>query len=74
MNDKLGRFFLRSLCVISLSVGVGVCAFQEIGVCATNKPSADTDALAAAQNFEKAFQQVVEQVKPAVVSITSVKV
>ncbi|MEK6738669.1 MAG: DegQ family serine endoprotease [Planctomycetota bacterium] len=74
MNDKSGRFFLRSLCVISLSVGVGVCAFQEIGVCATNKPSADTDALAAAQNFEKAFQQVVEQVKPAVVSITSVKV
>ena len=59
---------------MSLCVGVGICAFQETGFCTTNKPSSDADALAAAQNFEKAFQQVVEQVKPAVVSITSVKV
>ena len=41
---------------------------------AANKQVADTDDVAAAQRFEKVFEQVVDQVKPAVVSITSVKV
>jgi serine protease Do len=62
--------------VFSFCAGIGICLPRETTLYAANKQAdeSDKDALATARHFEHVFEQVVEQVKPAVVSITSVKV
>ncbi len=76
MLHKLEKFYLRLFLVFGLCVGIGVCFPHETMLYAANKQpnESDKDALATAQHFEHVFEQVVDQVKPAVVSITSVKV
>ncbi len=75
MIHRLKRFYLRPLLVFSFCAGIGVCLPHETPVYAVAKQtsSADADALTTAQQFEHVFENVVNQVKPAVVSITSVK-
>lgn len=77
MGNKLGKFYLRPLFVVAFSLCFGIGMYLSYGtvVCAANKQTheADTDALATAVHLEHVFQNVVNQVKPAVVSITSVK-
>src|SRR3989339_454809 len=74
MFNKLRRVSLYSLLVFGFCVAISNCLPDKTTLYAANKQVADTDDIAAAQRFEKVFEQVVEQVKPAVVSITSVKV
>ena len=76
MIHKVEKFYLRLLLVFGMCVGIGICLPRETTLYAANKQpnESDKDALATAQHFEHVFEQVVEQVKPAVVSITSVKV
>ena len=74
MFNKLRRVSLYSLLVFGFCVAISNCLPDKTTLYAANKQVVDTDDVAAAQRFEKVFEQVVEQVKPAVVSITSVKV
>lgn len=76
MLHKGKNFYLRLLLVFGFFAGIGICLPRETTLYAANKQAneSDKDALAMAQHFEHVFEQVVEQVKPAVVSITSVKV
>lgn len=76
MIDKGEKLFLRLLFVFSFCAGIGMSLPRETTLHAANKQTneSDKDALATAQHFEHVFEQLVEQVKPAVVSITSVKV
>jgi len=74
MFNKLRRVGLYSLLVFGFCVAISNCLPDKTTLYAANKQVVDTDDVAAAQRFEKVFEQVVEQVKPAVVSITSVKV
>src|SRR5574337_814542 len=76
MIHKVEKFYLRLLLVFGVCVGISICLPRETTLYAANKQpnESDKDALATAQHFEHVFEQVVEQVKPAVVSITSVKV
>ncbi|GAN32710.1 MAG: DegQ family serine endoprotease [Candidatus Brocadia sp. AMX2] len=76
MIDKGEKLFLRLLFVFSFCAGIGMSLPRETTLYAANKQTneSDKDALATAQHFEHVFEQLVEQVKPAVVSITSVKV
>ena len=74
MFNKAGKFYLRFLLVLGFCVATSICLSGKTTLYAANKQIADSDDIATAQRFEKVFEQVVEQVKPAVVSITSVKV
>src|SRR3990167_4279385 len=74
MFNKAGRFYLYFLLVSGFCVATSFCFPGKTTLYAASKQIADSDDVAVAQRFEKVFQQVVEQVKPAVVSITSVKV
>jgi len=74
MFNKAGRFYLYFLLVSGFCVATSICFPGKTTLYAASKQIADSDDVAVAQRFEKVFQQVVEQVKPAVVSITSVKV
>lgn len=76
MLDTWKTFYLRLFLVVGFCVGVGVCISSETTLHAANKQTneSDKEALATAQYFEHVFEQVVDQVKPTVVSITSVKV
>ena len=74
MFNKAGKFYLYFLLVSGFYVATSNCLPDKTTLYAANKQVADTDDVAAAQRFEKVFEQVVDQVKPAVVSITSVKV
>lgn len=75
MIHKVERLCLRLFFVLGLCVGISICLPQETRVSAANKQTndADADALNTAMHFEHVFETVVNQVKPAVVSITSVK-
>ena len=74
MFIKSGKYYLGSLLAFVFCVGISIFPFHETSLCASNnKQTTDSDNLATALNFEKVFEQVVDQVKPAVVSITSVK-
>lgn len=74
MLNKLSRLPFYSLLIFGFCIAAGNCLSGKATLHAANKQIADTEDIAAAQRFEKVFEQVVEQVKPAVVSITSVKV
>jgi len=74
MFNKAGKFYLRFLLVLGFCVATSICLSGKTTLYAANKQIADSDDVATAQRFEKVFEQVVEQVKPAVVSITSIKV
>src|SRR3989337_67356 len=74
MFNKAGKFYLRFLLVLGFCVATSICLSGTTTLYAANKQIADSDDIATAQRCEKVFEQVVEQVKPAVVSITSVKV
>ncbi|OHB41311.1 MAG: serine protease [Planctomycetes bacterium RIFCSPLOWO2_12_FULL_39_13] len=74
MFIKSGKYYLGSLLAFVFCVGISIFSSHETSLCASNnKQTTDSDNLATALNFEKVFEQVVDQVKPAVVSITSVK-
>ena len=75
MIHTVERLYLRFLFVLGLCVGISICLPQETRVSAANKQTndSDADALNTALHFEHVFETVVNQVKPAVVSITSVK-
>jgi len=64
---------LRIVCILSLFAGIHLFLSKESFLFASNKVSIDPSGIDTARSFEKVFSQVVEQVKPAVVSITSVK-
>lgn len=55
--------------VFSFFIGAGICLTNTYSLYASGK----TEGLDSVQQLEKVFEQVVEQVKPAVLSITSVK-
>src|SRR3989304_2408600 len=74
MFNKLRSVSLYSLLVFSFCVAISNCLPNQTTLYAANKQVADTDDIAAAQRFEKVLEQVVKKIKPAVVSITSVKV
>ena len=74
MFNTVRRFCLHFLLISGFCVATSICLSGKTTLYAANKQIADSDDVAAAQRFEKVFEQVVEQVKPAVVSITSVKV
>ncbi|MDN3512938.1 MAG: DegQ family serine endoprotease [Candidatus Brocadia sp.] len=75
MIDTSERFYLRILLVFGFCAGISMCLPRETMLYAASKQinTANTDALSTAQHFEHIFETVVNQVKPAVVSITSVK-
>lgn len=75
MIYKTEGLCLRFLFVLGMCVGISICLPQETRVSAANKQTndSDADALNTAMHFEHVFETVVNQVKPAVVSITSVK-
>lgn len=75
MIHTLERFYLRFIFVFGFCAGISLCVPHETKLYAANKQTndADVDALATAQHFEHVFETVVNQVKPTVVSITSVK-
>src|SRR3990172_12823277 len=74
MFNKSQRFCFHFLLVLGFCVAISNFLLGKTPLYAANKQIADTGDIATAQRFEKVFEQVVEQVKPAVVSITSVKV
>ncbi len=73
MLNKARSNCIRILCILGIFAGINLCLPQKSIIFASNKTNSDTSVVEAAQSFEKIFAQVVEQVKPAVVSITSVK-
>ena len=75
MYNKLRSLGLRSILIFGVCGGITIPLSVKATVFAANKQTTeiDQDALAAAQRFENVFAGVVNQVKPAVVSITSVK-
>ena len=74
MFNTVGRFYLHFLLVSGFCVATSICLSGKTTLYAANKQIADSEDISTAQRFEKVFEQVVEQVKPAVVSITSIKV
>lgn len=74
MIHRLERFFIRPLLVLGFCAGIGI-HLPHTTLYAAEKQinEADTEALTIAQHFEHVFENVVNKVKPAVVSITSVK-
>lgn len=75
MTHSSKRFYLRLFFIFSLCVGVTMCSFLNTKSYAANKQVSETSAeeLSTALHFEHVFENVVNQIKPAVVSITSVK-
>lgn len=76
MLQKVEKSYLHPLLVFGFCVGISACClFPAMPSYASGKQTneSNTEALAAAQQFEHVFENVVNQVKPAVVSITSVK-
>ena len=74
MSSKSVGFFPSFLLAFAFCAGISVCLPREALLYASSdKQTTNASDLAAAQNFERVFEQVVDQVKPAVVSITSVK-
>ncbi|MGQ3685621.1 MAG: DegQ family serine endoprotease [Candidatus Loosdrechtia sp.] len=77
MVCKLKKRCFRSLLVLGVCVGLSMGAYHKPALYAESRKSDEADADAAALNtalhFEHVFENVVNQVKPAVVSITSVK-
>lgn len=77
MVHKLKKFCLRPLFIFGLCAGASICMSYGSNLHAASKPviadEADEDALNTALHFEHVFESVVNKVKPAVVSITSVK-
>ncbi|MBV6518832.1 MAG: serine protease [Candidatus Brocadia sp.] len=69
------RSYIRFLFIFSFCVGLSMCFFHNTKTYAANKQVSETSAeeLNTALHFEHVFENVVNQVKPAVVSITSVK-
>ncbi len=63
------------LFMFSFCLGIGICLSQITNTYAANKQASETttEQLNTALHFEHVFENVVNQVKPAVVSITSVK-
>ncbi|KAB2836795.1 MAG: DegQ family serine endoprotease [Candidatus Brocadia sp.] len=63
------------LFMFSFCLGIGICLSQITNTYAANKQTSETttEQLNTALHFEHVFENVVNQVKPAVVSITSVK-
>ncbi|OHB98366.1 MAG: serine protease [Planctomycetes bacterium RIFCSPLOWO2_12_38_17] len=72
MFKKLHKFIPGYLLSVSLFTGIGIYLPFEAELYATEKQT-NSDELTAALQFEKVFERVVDQIKPAVVSITSVK-
>src|SRR5574337_1546619 len=75
MLQKIEKPYLYPLLVFGFCVGISACLFPAMPSYASSKQTneSNTEALATAQQFEHVFENVVNQVKPAVVSITSVK-
>jgi len=74
MIHKAEKVFVHALLVLGFCVGIGLFLFHPAPSYAIEKSAVNSEDLASALHFEKVFEQVVDQVKPAVVSITSVKV
>ncbi len=75
MIYRLKRYGVRHLFILSVCIGMSMCWSQTTKTFAANKQASETTAeeLSTALHFEHVFENVVNQVKPAVVSITSVK-
>ncbi|MCF6158183.1 MAG: DegQ family serine endoprotease [wastewater metagenome] len=75
MVRKLEKFCLRPLLVLGFCIGMGVHIPHGSALYAGDSQltESDAEALSTALHFEHVFENVVNQVKPAVVSITSVK-
>lgn len=73
MTYRSKRFFVCLFFIFSF--GIGTCLSQTTKTYAANKQASETttEQLNTALHFEHVFENVVNQVKPAVVSITSVK-
>ncbi|TVM04358.1 MAG: serine protease [Candidatus Brocadia sp. WS118] len=69
------RYGVCLLFIFSFCFGIGICLSQTTKTYAANKQASETttEQLNTALHFEHVFENVVNQVKPAVVSITSVK-
>ncbi|MCF6147818.1 MAG: DegQ family serine endoprotease [Candidatus Kuenenia sp.] len=74
MLNKARSNCLRILCILGLFASIDLCLPKKSIVFASNKINTNDTGIETARSFEKIFAHVVEQVKPAVVSITSVKV
>lgn len=75
MIHKLKRFCFHPLFVFGFCIGIGIYLPHKTTLYAADKKTneVESEALTTAQYFEHVFENVVNQVKPAVVSITSVK-
>jgi len=72
MSNIFRSIYLRLIFIVGVCAGINICFSQGADTFAFSKKTSD-EGLSTAQEFEQIFEQVVDQVKPAVVSITSVK-
>jgi serine protease Do len=75
MVRKVKKRCLRPLLILGICAGINMGMYHKTTLYAANRQldEADATALETALHFEHVFENVVNQVKPAVVSITSVK-
>lgn len=74
MIKKARRVFVHALFVCSFCIGISMCVPGALKLYASEKQAVNPEELTTALHFEQVFEKVVDQLKPAVVSITSVKV